>query len=140
MIRIGTTEDLADAVGLLRQLAGITQTAVAEIMGCHPARIGEYERHRRKVSVRVALIHLRALGYGLAIVPLDQAGPETALSTTESGAEAEGYTRIGAGESNGSPGESEGSGAVLVDDGTWTWRWTPTTDGGSYSGPVGDTQ
>lgn len=29
------------------------------------------------------------------------------------------------------------AGVVLVDDGTWEWRWTPTADGGSYSGPHG---
>lgn len=84
MIRIGTTQDLADTVGLLRQLAGVTQTALAEVMGCHPARIGEYERHRRKVSVRVALIHLRALGYELAVVPLKPDAPEGAPGSTES--------------------------------------------------------
>jgi transcriptional regulator with XRE-family HTH domain len=99
VIRIGTTQDLADTVGLLRQLAGITQTALAEVMGCHPARIGEYERHRRKVSVRVALIHLKALGYELAIVPLKPDAPGVAPGSTESAEQASGVDGEGRGDS-----------------------------------------
>lgn len=109
MIPVATSEDLADTLGLLRRLAGLTQTAVAEQLGCHANRIGEYENHRRRVSFRVAVKHLAALGYGLAIVPLDEDGPETTLSAHESAEQASGVDGPRGGDSRAAKSRSGGA-------------------------------
>lgn len=83
MIRIETPRGLADTLRTLRHEAGLKQADVAAAAGCHPARISHAERYHRGIGFPVAIRHLAALGYGLAIVPLDGKGPETALSATE---------------------------------------------------------
>jgi DNA-binding XRE family transcriptional regulator len=128
VIPIDDSKDLAEAAFLLRRLGGLTQAEVATAIGVHPARISEVESGRRKVSLRVAMRHLGALGYGLAIVPLDQDGPESGLRSTET---AEPPVAGGSGGPGGAHSGSEGSQAA------GDWRWTPTADGGSYSGPHG---
>lgn len=82
MIPVDTPKDLADALGLLRRLARITQTAVGAELGTTPQRIGVYERGEMTANAKTVIRHLAVLGYRLAIVPLDQDGPETGLRST----------------------------------------------------------
>lgn len=71
MIRIDTPADLGENLRLLRKLAGKTQTAVGYEMGTTPQRIGDYERNKLNPSARTLLRLLHAIGYTLAIVPLE---------------------------------------------------------------------
>lgn len=84
MIPIDTPADLADTLGLLRRLAGLTQTAVGIELGTTPQRIGDYERGRMVANAKTVIRHLAAMGHRLAVVPLATDGPETGLSATES--------------------------------------------------------
>lgn len=104
MIRIDSTADLAENFGLLRKLTRRTQTEIGAEFGVPASRIGEFERHRRVPSPGTVIRHLRALGYQLAIVPLDQAGPETAPESTLSDQEAATHTRLGSDDLDGSTG------------------------------------
>lgn len=109
MIPIDTPEDLADALGLLRRLVGLTQTAVGIELGTTPQRIGDYERGRMVANGKTLMRHLAAIGHRLAIVPLIETAPETGLSATET---AETPSAGIPGGSGGSQGQSGASGAV----------------------------
>ncbi|GIE46189.1 helix-turn-helix domain-containing protein [Actinoplanes lobatus] len=82
MIRIDTTQDLAEALLLLRQLRGLTQPAVAEPAGICFTRVSKYERGVSVPGVEKLIAVLGAMGYGLAIVPLIETAPETAPAST----------------------------------------------------------
>jgi transcriptional regulator with XRE-family HTH domain len=118
---------LAEAHPRLRQLTGRSQRVVGEAIGTSPGRVGDYERGRLTANARTVMRHLAALGYGLAIVPLIGRGPETAPASTVSDQRVEMHTRVGSDDLNGAEARTEGG----------DWNWTPTTDGGWYSGPHG---
>lgn len=99
MIRIETPRGLADTLRTLRHEAGLKQADVAAAAGCHPARISQVECYHRGIGFPVAIRHLAALGYGLAIVLLDQAGTEVAPGSTESAEQASGVDGEGLGDS-----------------------------------------
>lgn len=96
MIPIDTTEDLGDALALLRRLAGLTQTAVGEDLGTNAGRIGNYERAVSTANTRTLMRHLAILGHRLAIVPLAPEGHADGLSVTlaDQGAEIHSPPRV----------------------------------------------
>ena len=177
MIPIGEPRDIGETIVLLRTLQRLTQRGLAAASGVSQAQVTLYETGGTMPGPANTIALLAALGHGLAIVPLDASGPETALSATKSAEQASGVDGSRCGDSNGSTGHTEAlallrqalhlrthgerapgggetwadwdrqaetllravdqpAGVVLVDDGSWTWRWTPT-DTGSYSGPHG---
>lgn len=109
MIPIDTPADLADALGLLRRLAGLTQTAVGIELGTTPQRIGDYERGRMVANAKTVIRHLAAMGYRLAVVPLATDGPETALSASVSDETASGLDGSRQGDSDGPTGRTGGA-------------------------------
>jgi transcriptional regulator with XRE-family HTH domain len=80
MIPIDDNQDLADTLKLLRLLAGMTQTSVGEALGTAASRVGEYESGRRIANPDTLIRHLRAIGYRLAVIPL-----ESRLDSEQSG-------------------------------------------------------
>jgi transcriptional regulator with XRE-family HTH domain len=106
VIRIEKPEDLGETLVLLRYLRGMTQLDVARIMDTHATRVGKTECGVRIPHTGTLLRHLAALGYGLAIVPLIEGGPETAPGPTLSDQGAETHTRVGVDHSEGATGLS----------------------------------
>jgi transcriptional regulator with XRE-family HTH domain len=211
MIRITSPDQIGPVLADLRAMHGLTQHELAADAGVSAPRMNNWEHGTLNPTTPTLLKLLGAMGLGLAIVPVDEttavnarwerlietlahhirmtARGETAaaLSATESDTEAEGHTRVGAGEPKGSTRLSGGAdvcghcggslrgyaslGDVKLchpDDGMdcyrlvtvyghgapcitqpcydpepWrrseaqTWNWTPTADGGAYSGPHG---
>ena len=82
MIRIDNPADLAETLGLLRRLGGFTQSAVGDELSTNASRIGDYERGRFTPNGSTLMRYLAALGYQLAIVPVIETSPETALSVS----------------------------------------------------------
>lgn len=80
MIPVDSPEDLGEALRLIRKLAGHTQTHVGFHLGTTAQRIGDYEHAKLNPSAKTLLRLLAVVGYRLAIVPLGESGPETALS------------------------------------------------------------
>lgn len=113
MIRIDSAADVAETLGLLRTLARLSQRAVAEKLGCNPSRVGHYEQGQRRQSVATLIHHLAALGYGLAIVPLDESSPETAPASTLSDQGAVTHTRLGSEDPSGAEAVSEPCGCPV---------------------------
>lgn len=107
MIPIDTPADLADTLGLLRRLAGLTQTAVGIELGTTPQRIGDYEQGRMVANAKTVIRHLAAMGYRLAVVPLATDGPETGLNVSVSDETAFGVDGEGLGDSSGSTGRTD---------------------------------
>lgn len=83
MIRIDTPADLAETLGLLRHLTGLTQTAVGDELGTNASRIGDYERGILTANGKTLIRHLAALGHQLAIVPLIETAPLDGPSAAE---------------------------------------------------------
>ena len=71
VIPIDDNQDLADTLKLLRLLAGITQKDVGAALGTCSSRIGKYETGYHVSNVDTLIRHLRAIGYRLAVIPLD---------------------------------------------------------------------
>jgi transcriptional regulator with XRE-family HTH domain len=71
VIRIGTPEDIGDNLSLLRKLARLTQRGLAAEAGLTQARIGLWELGQVLPSLPNLVRLLAALGYQLAIVPID---------------------------------------------------------------------
>ncbi len=109
MIRIDTPEDVAELLRLLRQLSGMTQSTIEARTGIHFTRVSRIERGEVVPDTRTLIRLLAALGHRLAIVPLIETAPETALSATET-AETPSAGVLGCAE--GSQGESGASGAT----------------------------
>lgn len=107
MIRIETPADIGETLALLRQLAGLTQQQLVAACGISQTEISLYEVGARVPRPAKLLRHLAGLGWGLAIVPLGETGPETALSATESAEHGPGVDREGVGASNGCTGHTE---------------------------------
>lgn len=154
---VRTPEELGAALAAAREHTGMTKAAVGEALGTTGQRIGDYERGTFTANGRTLMRHLELLGCQLAIVPKIESGPETALSASVAAETPSPGVR---GCAEGPQGESGASEAVapedladvlaVVDgpairdatvpldgDSNGGWNWTPTTDGGHYSGPHG---
>lgn len=107
MIRIETPADIGETLALLRQLAGLTQQQLVAACGISQTEISLYEVGDRMPGPAKLLRHLAGLGWGLAIVPLNESGPETALSATESAEHGTGVEGEGVSEPNGPTGHTE---------------------------------
>lgn len=107
MIRIETPADIGETLALLRQLAGLTQQQLVAACGISQTEISLYELGDRVPRPAKLLRHLAGLGWGLAVVPLGEKGPETALSATESAEQGPEVDGEGVGGSNGCTGHTE---------------------------------
>jgi transcriptional regulator with XRE-family HTH domain len=82
MIRIGTAEDIGETLSLLRALARLTQRTLAALAGTTQTQIGLWELGQVLPGLPNLVRLLAALGYQLALVPLDHDGPASPLSAT----------------------------------------------------------
>ena len=154
MIRITSPDQIGPVLADLRAMHGYTQRALAAESGIWQGRVSAYERSEDVPTARSLLAILGVLGLGLAIVPVDEttvvdarwerlietlahpirltvreetadapSAPVVTPQTVENGPGVVGY---GSEASSGPTGLSGGE-----------WNWTPTADGGSYSGPHG---
>lgn len=73
MIRIGTIEDLHRAMADLRAMTLMSQRAVAAQLHVNPSRISDFEKGRRTPGTRTVIRMLAALGWQIALVPLEEA-------------------------------------------------------------------
>lgn len=108
MIPVETPQDVTESIGLLRMLAGLTQRQLATAAEATQTEIALWEAGKRMPGPARLLRVLRALGHRLAIVPLDESGPETALSAHVSAEHAPGVDGEGLGGSNGRTGHTGG--------------------------------
>lgn len=108
MIRIETPADIGETLALLRALTRITQRELAAESGVSQSEIALYETGARMPRPAKLLRHLAALGWGLAVAPLGETGPETALSATESAEHGPGVDGSRRGNPNGSTGHTGG--------------------------------
>lgn len=107
MIPVGSTQDIADALLLLRQLSRLSQSQVGDPIGMHFTMVSRYERGGHIPGPRALMAILGVFGYGLAIVPLHRTAPETALSASVSAEHGPEVDREGVGGSNGCTGHTE---------------------------------
>ncbi len=83
ILTIDDTQDFAASLATLRKLHGLTQAEVADRLAVAKSQISHYECGRLSPTLQTANRHLAALGYQLAIIPLDkiptETGPESPL-------------------------------------------------------------
>lgn len=112
MIRIDDPADIGRVMGHVRVMLGLGMRRFARQVANRTGRSEDTIRHqlwawetgKNVPGMAAAAPFLAELGIGLAFVPLDEIGPESPLSATESAEQASGVDGEGLGDSNGSTG------------------------------------
>lgn len=71
-ILVGTIEDVGPALAFLRNLAGISQRAVAARSGVNHTMVGDWELGARRPSAKNFLAMVDGLGYEVVLRPRSQ--------------------------------------------------------------------